>query len=87
MIFFSKVAQNRKGSFNGSIEGRERVQRMLRETDFSLPDKVKEFLTKVWTALHCDLRSEQKPPVHVVDQLAKGERFSKFTSTFLASGI
>ena len=31
-----------------------------------------EFLRKVWDALHRDLRSEQKVPMQVLDQLAKG---------------
>src|SRR4051812_25575297 len=33
--FLSKVAQNRSGSFAGSVEGRERVAALLREADFN----------------------------------------------------
>jgi hypothetical protein len=70
--FLSKIAQNRKGSFNGSVEGRERVSTLLRETDFNVQDSASDFLRKVWKALHHDSRSERPPEMHVADQLAKG---------------
>ncbi len=70
--FLGKIAQNRKGSFAGSVESRERVAGLLRETDFNSSDSAAEFLRKVWTALHFDLRNDQKLAMHVSDQLAKG---------------
>ncbi|MBI2478992.1 MAG: hypothetical protein HYV60_10285 [Planctomycetia bacterium] len=70
--FLSKIAQNRKGSFAGSVEGRERVDGLLRETDFNSADSATEFLRKVWEALHNNLRSDAKIAMHTSDQLAKG---------------
>ena len=70
--FLAKVAQNRRGSFNGSVESRERVAGLLRETDFNSSENATEFLRKVWAALHFDLRNDQKLAMHVSDQLAKG---------------
>jgi ABC-type lipoprotein export system ATPase subunit len=70
--FLSHIAQNRRGSFNGSIEGRDRITGLLRETDFNASDSAADFLRKVWHALHNDLRIEPATPSHVTDQLAKG---------------
>jgi ABC-type lipoprotein export system ATPase subunit len=75
--FLSKIAQNRRGSFNGSVEGRERVSALLREVDFNSLDNSTEFLRKVWSSLHFDLRSEPKAAMHVTDQLAKGASAQK----------
>lgn len=71
--FLSKIAQNRGGSFKGTVEGRERVQALLREADFNSADSSAEFLRKVWAALHFDFRNEPKATMHITDQLAKGE--------------
>nr|WP_145347399.1 hypothetical protein [Rosistilla ulvae] len=70
--FLSHIAQNRKGSFNGSIEGSERITGLLRETDFNTAESAAEFLRKVWHALHNDLRNAPPQQSHVTDQLAKG---------------
>jgi ABC-type lipoprotein export system ATPase subunit len=70
--FLSKIAQNKRGSFNGSVEGRERVSALLREADFNSAESSAEFLRKVWAALHFDLRGGSKTAMHVADQLAKG---------------
>jgi ABC-type lipoprotein export system ATPase subunit len=70
--FLSKIAQNKKGSFNGSVEGREYVQAMIRETEFGTTQSSGEFVLKVWSALHYDLRNEKKVSTQVSDQLAKG---------------
>lgn len=69
--FLSRIAQNRKGSFAGSVEGRERVQDLLRQCDFNKSESATQFLRNIWHALHHNLRSEQNAPVHVADQLAK----------------
>lgn len=70
--FLSHIAQNRRGSFNGSIEGRERINGLLGEADFNAPVSAAEFQRKVWHALHNDLRNDPATPSHVTDQLAKG---------------
>ena len=70
--FLSHIAQNRRGSFNGSIEGRERINGLLREADFNSSDSAAEFLRKVWHSLHNDVRNEPATSTHVTDQLAKG---------------
>jgi ABC-type lipoprotein export system ATPase subunit len=70
--FLSHIAQNRRGSFNGSVEGRERISELLRETDFNSSDSATAFLRNVWNALHNDLRNEPATIIHVADQLAKG---------------
>lgn len=70
--FLSKIAQNRRGTFNGSVEGRERLNAMLRETDFNSADSATEFLDKMWKSLHFDQRNDEKPSAQVSDQLAKG---------------
>jgi ABC-type lipoprotein export system ATPase subunit len=69
--FLSQIAQNRKGSFCGATEGRERVLASLAKTDFNDPAIVNEFLKEIWNALHVDLRIEDNPVVQVSDQLAK----------------
>jgi ATPase subunit of ABC transporter with duplicated ATPase domains len=75
--FLSKIAQNRRGSFNGSVEVRERVLALLREADFNSSESSVEFLRKVWSALHFDHRNEPKAAMHVTDQLAKGTTTQK----------
>jgi ABC-type lipoprotein export system ATPase subunit len=68
----SKIAQNKRGSFNGSVEGKERAASLLRETDFNSAENSSEFLLKIWAAIHNDLRNETPPAMHVSDQLARG---------------
>ncbi len=69
--FLSLVAQNRKGSFNGSVEGRERIDQLVRSADFSSRESIKSFLAGIWRALHFDLRHESPPAAYPADQLAR----------------
>ena len=84
--FLSKVAQNRRGSFSGSVEGRDRVLGLLRETDFNSAASSAEFLHKVWSSLHADLRNEPKTTTHISDQLAKGATAQQLYSHIFGFG-
>jgi len=68
------LALNRRGSFMGVEEGRGRTEGLVASTDWEERESVLTFLASVDRALHCDERDEQRLPVQVKDQLAKGKR-------------
>lgn len=69
----ARLAQNRRGSFMGVDDGRQRLLELVQVTDWQSSESVRHFLESVDRALHFDLRPEQgEAPVLLVDQLAKG---------------
>jgi len=70
--FFAIVHQGRRGTFCGVEEGQKRLRRMIRETDFSTPEGVYEFVTRIDEALRHDQREQDKPKVLVTELTRKG---------------
>ncbi len=77
----SNIAQNRKGSFCGSVEGNERCESLLACTDFNDRESVKQFLKSVWRSLHFDLRLDETPKSEVSDQLSRKANLSALFRT------
>ena len=66
------IAQNRKGTFMGSDEGRAKAMSLAERVDWADTSSVELFLEAVDRALHEDQREEASQPVELADQLAKG---------------
>lgn len=69
---FGLIHQGRRGTFCGVEEGQKKLQRMLREADFSTPEGVSAFVEQIDTALRHDLREDGNPAVRVADLARKG---------------
>jgi hypothetical protein len=69
--FLGILALNRKGSFMGVDEGRERAQEHLDIVKWEDTESVNTFLQDIDTALHEDRRIPAKPRVELADQLSK----------------
>jgi len=63
------IHKGRRGSFQGDPEGRERLEEMLAEHDFSSATGVAAFLTQLTSALARDVSREGSPEVEIADQL------------------
>lgn len=72
--FLQLLALNRKGSFMGIDEGREKVEALLQPVNWEHPDAVRHFLAAVDTALHVDERPGPGGEVQLKDQLPKGRK-------------
>lgn len=72
--FLELIAGNRKGSFMGKDEGRDRAVAFIARTDWESRDSVQQLLAEVDHALHNDLRDEGATPnpVQLRAQLMKG---------------
>ena len=66
------IAQNRKGSFMGTDEGKARALSLSEPVDWSAATSIGSFLESVDQALHVDLREGAPQPVQLIGQLAKG---------------
>lgn len=69
--FLKSIAQNRKGSFSGAVEGNERIASMVACTDFNKRESVESFLESIWHSLHVDLSKEKLPKAEIAEQLSK----------------
>lgn len=65
----SMIHQGRKGSFQGEREGRERLEALVAESDFSCFEGVKAFVTSVIQHLTHDLRDEESRSTRLSEQL------------------
>jgi len=68
------LSQNRKGSFMGIEDGRNKANLFVQTTNWESDLSVKAFLIGVDEALHTDQREGQHGPVQLKDQLAKGRK-------------
>jgi len=68
------LALNRRGSFMGVDEGRERAQKLVESTKWNEAQSVQSFLKDVDYALHVDLREKDIYSVQLKDQLIKGKK-------------
>jgi len=68
------LAQNRKGSFMGIVEGRAKAESFAQVTNWEDVASVKGFLTSVDKALNVDQREGQGGSVQLKDQVAKGHK-------------
>lgn len=68
------IAQNRRGSFMGTDEGRERAEEFAQKSDWENQESVEAFLEEVDNALHFDIRTLQREPVQLKEQLIKGKQ-------------
>jgi hypothetical protein len=65
------IAQNRKGSFMGTDEGRVKALSLVEAVDWADTTAIDVFLEAVDRALHEDQREKDTQPVQLSDQLAK----------------
>ncbi len=70
----SLLALNRRGSFMGIDEGREKAQCFVQATRWEDSKSLCEFLDNVDRALHTDQRTDPVADVHLKDQLAKSRK-------------
>ena len=66
------IAQNRKGSFMGTDEGRAKAVSLAERVNWAEELSVRDFLDDVEKALHEDQREQDPLPVQLADQLVKG---------------
>jgi hypothetical protein len=69
---FQHISQNRRGSFNGTEEGRKQLNRLLDTADFDTEDGAVSFLNTLLDSLMRDKRESPSPPVSLADQLKRG---------------
>jgi ABC-type transport system involved in cytochrome bd biosynthesis fused ATPase/permease subunit len=69
---FSLVNQGRKGSFNGTDEGRRVLKNLAARTDFSVEDEAVSFCTALLDNVTHDKRDPVNPEIPISDQLKKG---------------
>ncbi|MBA2116725.1 TrlF family AAA-like ATPase [Bremerella alba] len=63
------IHQSRKGTFNGSDDGRRRAHHLAESADLKNLNGVREFLEGIVYSLRNDVRSDTPAPVSVLDQL------------------
>jgi energy-coupling factor transporter ATP-binding protein EcfA2 len=63
------IHRGRRGSFQGDPEGRERLEGMIADHDFSSAAGLAAFLEQLTSALTHDVRREESPEVGIADQL------------------
>jgi energy-coupling factor transporter ATP-binding protein EcfA2 len=63
------IHKGRRGTFQGDPDGRERLEEMIAEHDFSTSDGVLGFLSELTSALTRDIRRDDRPEVEISDQL------------------
>lgn len=68
------LALNRRGSFMGVDEGRERAERLTDAVRWDDAESVRAFLAAVDGALHADQRETPQAEVQLRDQLLKGRK-------------
>lgn len=68
------LAQNRKGSFQGTDEGRAKAESLVQAANWDDRTSVSAFLKTVDEALHTDMREGQGGSVQLKDQLRKGRK-------------
>ena len=66
------IAQNRKGSFMGTDEGKARALSLSEAVEWAETESVEAFLETIDKSLHEDQREDEPKAVQLVDQLAKG---------------
>jgi len=69
---FQHIGQNRRGTFNGTEEGRKQLDQLLQKADFDTEDGTVSFLGTLLESLTQDKREFPSPPVSLADQLRKG---------------
>jgi hypothetical protein len=69
---FQYISQNRRGTFNGTEEGRKQLNRLLDTADFDTEDGTVSFLDTLLDSLTRDKRESPSPAVSIADQLKKG---------------
>ena len=65
------LAPNRRGSFMGTDEGRERVEKFIQSAKWENAESVQTFLDNVDTALHMNQRENPPTSTQVKDQILK----------------
>lgn len=68
------LALNRRGSFMGIDEGREKVEKFIQSTKWENAESVRTFLDNVDTALHMDQRENPPTSTQLKDQILKGRK-------------
>lgn len=69
--FLSMIARNRKGSFKGVDEGKEKLSSLTEPTAWDSIDSVEAFLKNVDNALHINSQSSDSEAVPLASQLVK----------------
>ena len=69
---FQHISQNRRGTFNGTEEGRKQLNQLLDTADFDTEDGAVSFVDTLLDSLTQDKRESPYAPVSLADQLKKG---------------
>jgi len=72
--FLGLIAQNRRGSFMGTDEGRAKVATLVEAVKWADPESAVAFLDVMDRALHEDQRETPAPDVQLRDQLLRGKK-------------
>jgi len=68
------LAQNRRGTFMGTDEGRAKAENWTETANWAAPESVVAFLDTIDHALHKDQREVSPQPVQLRDQLLRGKK-------------